>query len=797
VTAVVSLAAGIASTAAIFSIADALLLRPRAGIVHPGMLVDVGRSTNGQGMDNIGYPLFETMRSETRLLAAMAAHRLSPEVMSLGDASASERVFAGLVSANYFETLGTRPALGRFFLPEEEATGDTHPVVVLSHGFWMRRFDSRADLVGQTLRLNNRQYTVVGVAEPGFTGTTFIAADMWIPMAMDKHVRASDRSLRGDHLSVWMMAIGRLKPDVTGAEARDELHAIMHNYLRSRGDSRVERWGAAVATSARVPAPMAGPVTGFVAMLGTLTGLVLLIACSNVAGMLLARGLERRRELATRLAVGASRLTLIRQLLLEGLTLALVAGAVSLPLTYAIVGLLASSLPSLPIPLAVDLRVDARVHGIAFLLSALAAVAFSLVPALQTSRVNVASALHGANATPDRRRAWLRQGLVTAQVAVALLLLVAAGLFLRSLQEAVTTDIGFDVDSVDTLQIDTAIAGYAATPEAIRAVETLIQRFALIDGVSAVAASRMVPLQGGGMGLGGLRAAGYTGPDGRGSVDADWDVISPDYFKTLRLGLAEGRPFGGQDRLGAPFVAIINETMAKLLWPGQSAVGQTLSQELGQGEKHTLTVVGVARNAKYRSVGDRPRNFIYVPLAQQFRSEMTFYVRRAPGQSRVAELRRTVVAFNPMLPVIHTSTLAADTAIGLLPQRLAAWIASSVASLGLFLAAIGLYGLMAFTVSQRQREIAIRLAIGAPQAAVVRLVLRQAAALAAAGSIVGLTLAAGVATLLRTFLVGLEPIDPLAFGIAFGLLVMVMLLACWAPARRATRLDPVRLLRAE
>ena len=796
ITAVLSLAAGIASTAAIFSIADALLLRPRVGVTNPGTLVDIGRSSSGQGMDNIGYPLFETMRSETRLFAAMSAHRLSPEVMSLGDASASERVFAGLVSGNYFETLGTRAALGRFFLPEEDATGDTHPVVVLNHAFWVRRYGARADLVGQTIRLNNRLYTVVGVAEPGFTGTTIIGPDMWVPMAMDKHVRASDRSLRTDHLSVWMMPIGRLKPDVTIAQARDELHAIMQNYLRSRGDSRAERWGVSMAPSARVPAPMAGPVTGFVAMLGALTALVLLIACSNVAGMLLARGLERRRELATRLAVGASRFTLICQLLLEGVALALVAGAVSVPLTYVLVGLLTGYQPSLPIPLALDLQVNARVHAIAFLLSGIAAVTFSLLPALQTSRVDVAPALRGANATSDRRRSWLRQGLVTAQVAVALLLLVSAGLFLRSLQEAANVNVGFTADSVDTLQIDTSIAGYA-TPEAIRAVETLIERFRQLDGVSAVAASRMVPLQGGGMGLGGLRAAGYKGADGSGGIDADWDVISPDYFKTLRVGLAEGRPFDDRDRSGAPFVAIVNETMAKLVWPGQSAVGQTLTQDSGEGQPRTLHVVGVARNAKYRSVGDRPRNFIYVPMAQQFRSEMTFYVKRTPDRSSIADLRRAVVAFDPMLPVIHTSTLEEATAIGLLPQRLAAWIASSVASLGLFLAALGLYGLMAFSVSQRQREIAIRLAIGAPQSAVVRLVLRQATVLAAVGALIGLALAAGVATLLGTFLVGLQPIDPLAFGLASALLGTVMFVACWAPARRAARLDPVKLLRAE
>ena len=569
----------------------------------------------------------------------------------------------------------------------------------------------------------------------------------------------------------------------------------MHNYLRSRGDSRIDRWGVAMAVSARVPAGISGPVTGFVAMLGALTALVLLIACTNVAGMLLAMGLERRRELATRLAVGASRLTLIRQLLLEGLVLALMAGAASVPITYLLVGALASYQPSLPIPIALDMQVNARVLALALLLAGLAAIAFSLLPALQTARVDVAPALRGASASSDRRRSWLRQGLVTAQVAVALLLLVTSGLFLRSLQEAARVDVGFDVEGIDTLQIDTAIAGYS-TADGARAVDTLIERFRLVEGVSAVAASRMVPLQGGGIGLGGLRAVGAPGSDGNGRVDADWDIVSPDYFGTLRVRLVQGRPFSDGDRPGAPFVAILNERMASQLWPGESAVGRTLIQDMGD-EKRTLHIVGVTRTGKYRMVGEEPRNFIYVPMAQQFRSEVTFYVRRTPAESRIDDLRRSVVEFNPNLPVIHTETLAEATALGLLPQRLAAWIASAVASIGVFLAALGLYGLMAFTVSQRRRELAIRLAVGAPQATVVRLVMRQAIVLASAGAVLGLAMAAGLATVLRSLLIGLGPLDPLAFGVALTLLTGVMLIAAWSPARRAARLDPVQLLRSE
>jgi predicted permease len=796
-TAVLSLAAGVAGTASIFSLADAILLRPRTGIVEPATLVDIGRSVRGEGMDNFGYPLFEAMRDGTTTLAGVSAHQLSPQVMNLGDAKASERVFGSLVSHNYFEIVGARPALGRFFLPEEDRTPGTHPVVVLNHEFWSRRFAQDRQIVGQAIRLNNRAYTVIGVAEPGFTGTTFIGADFWVPMAMDAHVRASDRSLRENHSAVWMTALGRLKPGVSVQQAHDELQAIMHNYLKGRGDSRAETWGVAVAPSARIPAPMSAPVSGFIGLLGVLTALVLVIACSNVAGMLLARGLERRRELATRLAVGASRRRLIGQLLLEGLVLALIAGAVSIPLTSVLVGLLAGYQPSLPIPIALELRVDPRVHAMAFVLAGLSAVAFALVPALQSTRVDVSPALRGANSTTDRRRSWLRQSLVAAQVAVALLLLVTAGLFLRSLQEAASVDIGFNTGAVDVLQIDTRIAGYSTDAEGLRVTDALMDRFRLVQGVTAVGASRMVPLQGGGLGLGGLRAAGYVGPDGTDEITTDWDVVSPDYFSALQMSIVQGRPFNAADREGAPYVAIVNQSFAEQVWPGQNPIGRTLLQEADGGKERPLQIVGVARDGKYRTVSEARRHFIYVPIAQQFMSEITFYVRRGPDGSRINELRRAVIAFDPNLPVIHTSTLEEAVAIALLPQRIAAWIAASVGGIGLFLAALGLYGLTAFSVSQRTREIAIRLAVGATPGTVLWLVLRQAAVLALLGAGVGIALAVALSRLLGSLLIGLQPIDPAAFGIAVVILATVMFLSSWTPARRAARMDPVQSLRAD
>ena len=797
VTSVLSLAIGVAATATIFSLADAMLLRPRVGVSNPETLVDVGRSTGGFGLDNFGYPLFEAFRDRSTLLESVSATQWTPNVMALGDASSSERIFASLVSFNYFDVVGARTAAGRFFRPEEDRTSGTHPVVVLNHEFWRDRFDGDPAVIGQTLRLNNLPYTVIGVAEPGFSGTTFIGTDVWVPMAMETHVRASDRSLRDMHDAVWMTAIGRLKPGVSVQQARDELDSIMKAYLRERNDPRIDRWSAALSPSARVPGAVSAPVIGFIAVLGALTTIVLLIACSNVAAMLLARALGRRREVATRLAIGASRTRIVSQLMLEGLMLAILAGAVSIPLTRALVQTLVAFQPSLPVPLALELHIDPRVMGFALLLATLTSVIFGLIPALQATRFDVAPALHGHNATTDQRRAWLRQGLVASQVALALLLLVAAGLFMRSLQEAATADVGFNVRNVDTLQIDTRIGGYKTDAEGMRAIESLRDRFLSVPGVTAVGASRMVPLFSGRLGLGALRAPGYVGADGSDRVDAGWDTVSTGYFDALEIAVTRGRAFDARDREGSTYVAMVNETMAERLWPGEDPIGKQLVQQVSRNEERTLQIVGVTAPTKGASISEPPSNFIYVPLAQQYLADVTFFVRRADDNSRLADLRRAVIALDPNLPVIHTQTLEQATTLALLPQRLAAWIAGSVGTIGLVLAALGLYGLTAFSVTQRRREIALRMALGATRPNVLSLVMGQAARLALVGTAVGLALAVGVSQLLDSLLVGVATVDPLAFSVATVVMVGALLLATWVPARRAAATDPMNALRTE
>ena len=572
VTSIASLALGIAASSTIFSMADALFLRPRPGLVNESRLVDVGRTTDGQGFDNFGYQVLLALR-EARLLDGIAGYRFDPGAVSLDNGrGGSERAFAAVVTANYFDVLGTRPAAGRFFRADEDEVPDAVPVVVLEHAFWTRRFGASPDVVGQTIRVNGRPYGVVGVAEPGFHGSTVTGTDMWMPFAMAPHITGRPGpELLTAHGPVWHLAVARLKPGVSMTQARDELNALLAP-LKSTHPDAYGRWSMALLPSARIPGEFRTPVLTFVGILFVLTGMVLAIACTNVAGMLLARAMGRRREMATRLAVGASRGQLVVQLLAETLVLFVAAAAASLLLTWWMIRLLLSFMPSLPLPIHVDLEVNLRMFAFATGTALLTALVFGLAPALRATRVDLAQSLHGQHCTSDRRRFQLRHLLVGAQVALSLVLLVTTGLFVRALQSAAQTDTGYDMANVRVFTIETTLAGYR-DQRAVALADTILERTRALSGVESVATSRMIPLQGGGLGLGGLRVPGYTSARGDERFAADWDVVSPGFFQTLGMTLVGGRAFSDADREGQPFVAIVNETFAALAWPGRDARG--------------------------------------------------------------------------------------------------------------------------------------------------------------------------------------------------------------------------------
>lgn len=801
-TSVLSLTAGIAATTAIFSVADALLLRPRAGVTEPERLVDVGRGqADGGGFDTFGYPLFLAMRERSTLVESMAATMVETVPMGLGRDGSSERVNASLVSAGYFGVLGTRPAIGRLLVNDDDRVPGERPAIVLSHRFWVDRFGAASDIVGRPLRLNDMAYTVVGVAEEGFNGHTIVSPDFWVPITMTPAVRGNPAGLDllHSHAAAWHTAVARLKPDVSITQARDELDAILAAVVGEQAEAYAgRRWRIAVEPSRRIPVPGVGPARAFVGLLFALTSTVLLIACSNVAAMLLVRGSARRRELATRLAMGADRRRLVAQLLAETVVVFLTAGFASILLTSWLLRALEAFIPALPVPIALDLRADPRAFGFALAASLTTALTFGLAPARHALSIDVASALHGQHATIDRRRLTLRHALVVGQLALSLLLLVTTALFVRSSRAAAGIDPGFDPRSVDVLTLDTKLANLRGQ-DAVRVVDDVIERVRALDGVESVAVSRMTPLRGSGMSLGRLRVPGTQSPSGSDDWSSDWDLVSPDYFTTLRLPIVQGRVFTAGDRDGAPLVAIVNETFARRVWPDRSAVGQRVWQvrSRDRGEDRAIEIVGVARDAKYRSVTESPRAFIYVPFAQHPLPEVSLYVRHANNRSLAADLRAIVRDVESRLPVLAIESLEGAIGVGLLPQRVAAWVAGSVGVLGLLLASLGLYGVTAFAVAQRTREIAVRMAIGASREAVLRMTLAQGARLAVAGALVGLLLAAGAGLLVRSLLIGVHPIDPVAFLTAAGVLTAAVLVATWIPARRAADLDPMVALRAE
>ena len=798
-TATLSLAIGIGANTTIFTIANALLFKPPAGVVEPERLVDVGRSQNGQGFDNGSYPNYLDIRARNTVFTGIYAYRFGAESMSLGGRDGAERIYGDMVTTNYFHVLGTRPLIGRLFAPEDGEEAGGTPLVVMSNQFWMRRFNGDPAVVGQTLQLNGRPFTVIGVAPQEFHGTTVLASDVWVPINMvgELSPRRSASILKSRE-GVWLVMGARLKPGVSVRQARAELENI-GRALEQEFPAENRGKGLRVVASSPIPGNGA-PVAAFLAVLMGLVGLVLAIACANVAGVLLARASARRKEIAVRLAIGAGRGRLIRQMLVESMLLFLLGGAAGLAIARVMTTLLVSLLPTLPAPVGVTLSIDARALAFTLGLSLLAAVLSGLAPALSESKAEVVSALKAdARGGPERLR--LRNAFVVGQVAFSIVLVVGAALFVRALQRATEINPGFDPRGVELAALDLSLAGYTSDTGRVFAHQ-LIQRVRDLPGVQSAALAAMVPLGGGGLGLGGLAVPGVQPPDGRRFFDADWNVVTPGYFTAMKMTLASGRDFTDADREGAPSVVIVNETAARRWWPNQDAVGKTLLQQQGYGpgtadRPRTLTVIAVAKDTKYRDLGEQPRTFVYVPEQQQYVPRTTIVARSTQGQRLAGDLRRLLAQMNPNLPIVQSQTLEDYAALTLVPQRVAASVSGSLGMVGLLLAAIGIYGVTAYMVSSRTREIGIRVALGAQRGDVVRMVLRQGMMLALAGMAIGLVLAAGASRLLGSLLFGIGPTDPIAFGGSAVLFCLIGLIACYVPARRATAVDAMEALRYE
>ena len=795
-TAVLSLAIGIGANTTIFTIANALLFKPPPGVADASRLVDVGRSQDGQGFDNGSYPNYLDIRARNTVFSGIYAYRLGPEPMSLRGKDGAERIYGEMVSTNYFNVLGTPPHIGRLFTSDDSEQPAATPLAVLSHRFWMRRFNGDPAIVGQTLVLNGRPFMVIGVTPEGFHGTTVLTSDLWVPVNMVGELASRlPPAILTSRESAWLVMGARLKPGVTVGQAQAELANIGRALEQEFPDANRGR-GLRVVASSPVPGDGA-PVAAFMAVLMAIVMLVLAIACANVAGVLLARATTRRREIAVRLAIGAGRGRLIRQMLVESTLLFLIGGSGGLVLARLMTGALLSLLPAVPLPIDVTLALDGRAVVFTLTLSLVAAILSGLAPAFHASRAEVVGALK-SDTQGGPERIWLRHAFVVSQVALSIVLVVGAGLFARALQRASEIDPGFDPHGVELATLDLSLGGYTADTGRVFARE-LIRRVRETPGVQAAALSAVMPLGDRGIGLGGLAVPGVELRNGRRFFDVDWNVITPGYFATMKMALLTGRDFSDADREGTPSVVIVNETAARQWWPRQDALGKTLLQETGRPDApdavRTLTVVGVARDSKYRNLGEDPRPFVYVPIQQQYMSRTVIAARSAHGQRLAGELRALLASMNPNLPIVQALTFDAYSQLGLLPQRIAASVAGSLGLVGVLLAAIGIYGVTAYMVSSRTREIGIRMALGAERASVVRMVLRQELTLTMIGAAIGLEVAAAASRLLGSLLFGVGATDPLTFIGSTLLFFVVGAAACYVPARRATAIGAMDALR--
>jgi len=788
--ALLSVAIGSGATTAIVTLVDTMLLRPPPGVGHAERLVLVGRTQDGRGFDNFSYPTFAAYRT-AHSLSGLAALELGPQTVSLARSGGGEPMHVSTVSGNLFDVLEARPALGRSFAQDEDAAPGQKPVLILSYAYWQRRLGADPVIVGRPLVLNGTPFTVVGVAARGFQGPFAVVPDGWVPLAATTYL-GTPAAMFTEHRGVWLIAVGRLAPDASLDQAQAELATITARLAQDYPDA-YEGKGVAVERASLFPGDMQAAIGGFLALLLAVAGLVLVIASTNVAGMLLARAAARRREIAVRLALGASRAQLVGQLVVECLLLFGAAGAAGLVIAHWMVRGLLALVPQLPVPIALDARLDWRVLGFALVLTLVTGLLAGLAPALQSTRPDLVPALKAGAGKEGTGRLPLRSGLLVAQIALSMVLLMVAGLFARTLVHARSIDPGFEPRDVSFTALDFGTGNYS-DERGRQAAGAILDQVRALPGVRAAALTAMLPLGGGGLGFGRIEVPGREPPNPReGWGDADWDVVTPGYFATLGIPLVRGRDFSAADRAGMADVAILNEAFAATLFPGENPVGQTLTNE-----GRTLTVIGVARNAKYRSLGEAQRNFIYVPLEQRYFARTNLLVKMAPGAAPpAAAVRRIVTGVDPALPILRQEALGEQMAVALLPQRLALFVSGGLGIVALLLALLGIYGVTAYAVAQRTREIGVRVALGAPRSHVLLLVLRQGLLLAGFGVVVGALAAFGATRLLRGLLYGVAPVDAVALGGAAGALALAALAASWVPARRAAGLDPVIALRTE
>jgi len=801
VVAVVTLALAIGANTAIFSLINTALFAPLP-FKDADKLVRVFRqSSDGSETRFFSYLDYMEYRDRSDVFDELTAHSNVP--LSIETTDASETRFGQVVTGNFFAALGVEAVHGRVLTVEDDITPGAHPVVVISHSYWQRACGGRKGVVGETITLSGHAFTIVGIAPKGFTGTMPVPSpEMWAPLTMLAQIRPDMKNQLASRNNGFLFVVGRLKPGLAMEQAQARLAVTASQLLEIDPERYEDEYAVLVPSTGIIPMTpgMRGTVQGVSALLMAMVGLVLLVGCANVANLLLARSTTRRREIGTRLALGASKWRIIRQILAESVTLALLGGAAGLVLAIWTLDLLVLSLPELPwgITLNLDFGLDWRILSFALLASLLTGVVFGLAPALAAAKTELVTAMKddsGARGQSPRKLS-LQSLLIIGQVALSLVLLICAGLFMRSLMHAHSIDPGFDHKNVLAVALDFGARDFdeAATETFC---DQLLQKTRALPGVESASIEDCPPL------TLTLSSTGFwiedrpiTDPDDE-RVSTFKSTISIDNFRTLGMSLLRGREFTQGDAANAPGVAIVNQAFADRYWPGQNPLGKRISSKGADGPY--MEVVGVARTVKHQFIGEDPRPYIYLPLSQHYDVQFATLLVRTEGDPMVAAspVREVIRDIDPSMSPMDIRSLTELISFSLIPAKFAAALFGMFGVIALLLASVGLYGVMSYSVSRRTHEIGIRVAIGAQKTDVLRLVLKRGVALTAIGFGIGLVISLASTRLFSSFLYGITSTDLLTFICVCMLLGAVAMLACYIPAHRATKVDPMVALRYE
>ena len=796
---VLSLGLGIGGNVSIFALINATLFRPLPAVKDPEQLVWVFTSFSlAQNLLPTSYADYQDLRDQNNVFTGLAA--FDSETLSLNTGGESEAVRGELASDNYFSILGVGAALGRTFNAEDSKAQGSGPVAVISHGLWQRRFGGDRSAVGRNVTLNGVSFNIIGVMPKEFVGTEVgVTPDIWIPLSIYAQLLPPPTESAPSPLTMrefrrfkmW----GRLKSNTSIEQARAALVTIARRLEEEYPTSNRRMTVALTPVSGGLNPRDRGDMLPAAGLLLAMVGLVLLVACVNVAGLLLTRGAARQKEIAIRLSLGAPRLRLVRQLLVESLVLFVLSGVAGLFISFAATDLLLALAPT-DKAIVIEAVFDYRVFGFTLLLSLLTGTIFGLVPALQASSPDLISALKSETALKGgARQSRLRSIFLVAQVAFSIVLLISAGLFIVSLRNSKSVNPGFTVENALIVPLDLGMQRYSEAG-GMDFYQRIVQRVGSMPGVKSLSLSKFVPLGFSSSGISAVSLEGKERQQDAPPLMAGLNSVWTDYFKTMGITLLRGRAFAETDRAGAQQVVVINETAAKRFWPDEDPVGKRLSIMGARGPY--AEVVGVVKDIKTGSLEEDAQPYIYTAAMQHYEPAMSLVVRtQGDPQKAIESVRAQVLELDRNLVVAEVRTLEDQVSRSLYPSRIAAWLLSVFGLLALALAAIGLYGMLSYSVVQRTREIGIRMALGAQPGDVVRLILKEGIRLMIYGTIIGVVLAVGAAQALASVVFGVSVVEPVVFAAVIVTLAAVALIASYIPARRGTRVAPNIALRAD